>query len=94
VALSAYVWLLGNAPLSTVATYSFVNPVVAVALGALISDEKITMGTVIGGAIIVVAVAVVVRSQAKLAAASVDPDSDSDVRRDRVALPDDVVAPG
>lgn len=64
-AMSAYVWLLANAPLSTVATYSFVNPVVAVALGALVSDGKITPGTLIGGAIIVVAVAVVVRSQSR-----------------------------
>lgn len=68
VAMSAYVWLLANAPLSTVATYSFVNPVVAVALGALISDERITLGTLVGGAVIVVAVAVVVRSQGREAA--------------------------
>ncbi|WP_246005017.1 EamA family transporter [Nocardioides marmorisolisilvae] len=60
VAFTAYVWLLGNAPISLVATYAYVNPVVAVILGALILDEPVTPAIVIGGAIIVVAVAVVI----------------------------------
>ena len=34
IGFSAYIWLLNNAPVSTVATYAYVNPVVAVALGA------------------------------------------------------------
>jgi drug/metabolite transporter (DMT)-like permease len=60
VAFSAYVWLLGNAPISLVATYAYVNPVVAVILGALILDEPITPAILIGGAVIVVAVAIVI----------------------------------
>jgi len=60
VAFSAYVWLLGNAPISLVATYAYVNPVVAVALGALILDEPITSAVLVGGAVIVVAVAIVI----------------------------------
>jgi len=60
IAFSAYVWLLGNAPISLVATYAYVNPVVAVALGALILDEAITPAILTGGAIIVVAVAIVI----------------------------------
>lgn len=60
IAFSAYVWLLGNAPISLVATYAYVNPVVAVALGALILDEEITPAILIGGAVIVVAVAIVI----------------------------------
>jgi drug/metabolite transporter (DMT)-like permease len=60
VAFSAYVWLLANAPISLVATYAYVNPVVAVALGALILDEPITSAVLVGGAIIVVAVAIVI----------------------------------
>jgi drug/metabolite transporter (DMT)-like permease len=59
-AFSAYVWLLGNAPISLVATYAYVNPVVAVALGALILDEPITPAILVGGAVIVVAVAIVI----------------------------------
>jgi drug/metabolite transporter (DMT)-like permease len=60
VAFSAYVWLLGNAPISLVATYAYVNPVVAVILGALILDEPITSAVVVGGAVIVAAVAIVI----------------------------------
>jgi drug/metabolite transporter (DMT)-like permease len=60
VAFSAYVWLLANAPISLVATYAYVNPVVAVALGALILDEPITSAVLVGGAVIVVAVAIVI----------------------------------
>lgn len=59
-AFSAYVWLLANAPIGLVATYAYVNPVVAVFLGWLILDEAITSAIVVGGLVIVVAVAVVI----------------------------------
>jgi drug/metabolite transporter (DMT)-like permease len=59
-AFTAYVWLLSNAPISLVATYAYVNPVVAVLLGALILDEPVTHAVVIGGGIIVAAVAIVI----------------------------------
>src|SRR5439155_920608 len=39
VAYSAYTWLLQNASVSLVSTYAFVNPVVAVVLGAVILAE-------------------------------------------------------
>ena len=61
VAFTAYSWLLQNAPLSKVATYAYVNPVVAIALGAIILGEAITPLTVVAAAIIVVSVALVVR---------------------------------
>ena len=60
VAYSAYVWLLANAPIGLVATYAYVNPVVAVFLGWLILDEPITAAVVTGGLVIVVAVAIVI----------------------------------
>ncbi|MGO4257632.1 EamA family transporter [Marmoricola sp. RAF53] len=60
IAFSAYVWLLGNAPISLVATYAYVNPVVAVVLGALILDEPITHAVLVGGAVIVASVAIVI----------------------------------
>lgn len=59
-AYSAYVWLLGNAPIGLVATYAYINPVVAVFLGWLILDEHITSAVVVGGLVIVAAVAVVI----------------------------------
>jgi len=62
-AFTAYVWLLAHAPISQVSTYAYVNPIVAVALGALVLGEPITAVTLLGGAIIVLAVAVVIRSE-------------------------------
>ncbi|MCW2499819.1 MAG: EamA family transporter [Frankiales bacterium] len=64
VAFTAYSWLLGTAPVSKVATYAYVNPVVAVALGALIAGEDITTTSVVGGLITVLAVAIVVSESA------------------------------
>ena len=63
VAYSAYTWLLQNTSVSLVSTYAFVNPVVAVVLGALILAEPITPTIVVGAAIIVVAVAFIVFRQ-------------------------------
>jgi drug/metabolite transporter (DMT)-like permease len=63
VAFSAYTWLLQNASVSLVSTYAFVNPVVAVVLGALILSEPITPTIVIGAAVIVVAVAFIIFRQ-------------------------------
>jgi drug/metabolite transporter (DMT)-like permease len=60
VAFTAYSWLLGTTPVSTVATYAYVNPVVAVLLGALIAGEPLTVTTLVGGGVTVLAVAVVV----------------------------------
>ncbi len=63
VAYSAYVWLLGNAPLSLVTTYAYVNPVVAVLLGWWVKSEPITLGIVFGGAIILSGVVLVVSGE-------------------------------
>jgi drug/metabolite transporter (DMT)-like permease len=60
VAFSAYVWLLGNAPLSLTATYAYVNPVVAVVLGALILGEQVSWPILIGGGVVVAGVGLVV----------------------------------
>ena len=67
-AFTAYAWLLQNAPISRVATYAYVNPVVAIVLGWLVLDEVITPITLIGAAIIVVSVFLVVRIEAGLRA--------------------------
>jgi drug/metabolite transporter (DMT)-like permease len=62
-AFTAYVWLLRNAPISTVATYAYVNPVIAIVLGALILSEQLTVATVVGALAIVLSVASVVRRE-------------------------------
>ncbi len=63
VAFTAYVWLLHNAPLSLVSTYAYVNPVVAVFLGALLLSEPVTVAILLGGGIVVVGVALVVTAE-------------------------------
>ncbi|MCV2488441.1 EamA family transporter [Geodermatophilus sp. YIM 151500] len=63
VAYSAYVWLLARAPVSLTTTYAYVNPVVAVALGALFLGEPLTTDVLVGGGIIVAAVALVISSR-------------------------------
>ncbi len=65
VAYTAYSWLLTAAPVSKVATYAYVNPVVAVALGALFRGEDVVALTVLGGGVTLVAVAVVVREEGR-----------------------------
>jgi drug/metabolite transporter (DMT)-like permease len=55
-ALSAYAWLLKNCEAATVATYAYVNPVIAVLLGAWFGGESFTPLMVLGAMLIVVSV--------------------------------------
>jgi drug/metabolite transporter (DMT)-like permease len=64
-AFTAYAWLLQNAPVSRVATYAYVNPVVAIALGWALLDEAVTATTFAGAAVIVASVAAVVRIESR-----------------------------
>ena len=61
VAFSAYGIAVRSLPTATVATYAYVNPVIAVLLGALILNERLTPATIAGGVLIVGAVVLVVR---------------------------------
>jgi drug/metabolite transporter (DMT)-like permease len=63
IAFSAYVWLLHSAPVSLVATYAYVNPVVAVFLGWLVLSEAVTLPIAAGGVVVLLAVAVVLRAE-------------------------------
>jgi drug/metabolite transporter (DMT)-like permease len=69
-AFTAYAWLLQNAPVSRFATYAYVNPVIAIALGWAILDEAVTTLTFAGAAIIVASVAAVIRTETRRARAS------------------------
>jgi drug/metabolite transporter (DMT)-like permease len=60
VAFTAYTWLLAHVPVTTVGTYAYVNPIVAVALGAIILSEPITVRTLVASAIIIGAVVAMV----------------------------------
>ncbi len=63
VAFSAYVWVLAHARISLVATYAYVNPVIAVFLGWLLLAEPVTPQIVVGGGVVIAAVAVVVSAE-------------------------------
>ena len=80
VGFSAYVWLLHHAPISLTATYAYVNPVVAVALGALVLAEPITAGVLVGGAIVVLGVALVVSAERPRRPPAARADATSDER--------------
>jgi drug/metabolite transporter (DMT)-like permease len=61
VAFSAYGIAIRTLPTATVATYAYVNPVIAVLLGALILGEQLTPAMIGGGVLVVGAVVLVVR---------------------------------
>jgi drug/metabolite transporter (DMT)-like permease len=55
-AFTAYVWLLNHVAVTTVATYAYVNPVVAVALGVAFRGETMTPRTLLAAGLIIGAV--------------------------------------
>jgi drug/metabolite transporter (DMT)-like permease len=63
VGYTAYIYLLRHCDPAKVATYAYVNPVVAVVLGAVFADEKLTTRTLVGAALIIGAVALVIMAQ-------------------------------
>jgi drug/metabolite transporter (DMT)-like permease len=67
IAFSAYVVAVRRLPTPTVATYAYVNPIIAVILGASLLGEAVTGPMLLGGALVVVAVVLVLRSQASRA---------------------------
>ncbi|MFI7676660.1 EamA family transporter [Actinophytocola sp. NPDC049390] len=62
-AFSAYVYALGRLPVSTVATYAYVNPVIAVLLGVLFAAERFGSAQFVGGLVVLCAVVLVVRGE-------------------------------
>jgi drug/metabolite transporter (DMT)-like permease len=64
VAFSTYVWLLRHAEVAKVATYAYVNPVVAVLLGWLLAGEALTARIALAAAVIVAGVVSITSSRA------------------------------
>lgn len=62
-AFTAYAWLLKHAPISKVATYAYVNPIVAIALGSLFVDEEVTPLMGVAAIVIVASVAGTIREE-------------------------------
>jgi drug/metabolite transporter (DMT)-like permease len=69
VAFTSYVWLLGNAPISMVGTYAYVNPAVAVLLGVAFAGEHATWTILAGGLVIILGVGLVVSTERRPRAA-------------------------
>lgn len=63
IGFTAYSWLLKNAQPSMVATYAYVNPVIAVLLGWGIAGESMNSQMLIGAFVVVVSVALITASK-------------------------------
>jgi drug/metabolite transporter (DMT)-like permease len=63
IAFTAFGWLLRNTRPAVATSYAYVNPAIAVVVGALIGGETIGAGTAIGAGLIVGAVALVITAR-------------------------------
>jgi drug/metabolite transporter (DMT)-like permease len=86
IGFTAYCWLLRVTTPARVATYAFVNPVVAVGLGCTLGNEPFTPRFIVASAIIFVAVGLVIASRAR--APQVQPADDATAK-----TPDPIAAP-
>lgn len=72
-AFSSYGYALAHLPLPTVATYAYVNPVIAVLLGVAVLGEHIGVREIVGTLIVVGSVALAVRRLTPAAPTPLDP---------------------
>jgi drug/metabolite transporter (DMT)-like permease len=63
VGYTAYIWLLRHCDPAKVATYAYVNPIVAVLLGAAFAGETVTLRVLVAAALIIGSVAIVITAQ-------------------------------
>ena len=63
VGFTAYIWLLRHCDPAKVATYAYVNPVVAMILGALFAHETFSGRAILGAVLIIGSVALVITAQ-------------------------------
>lgn len=59
IAYSAYIYAVGHLPTTQMSLYAYVNPLVAVVLGGLVLDEKLTPTSIVAMVVILVGVAIV-----------------------------------
>ena len=60
----AYAYLLKNAPISLVSTYAYVNPIIAILLGAWVAQESLNGRTILAATIILGAVILITTTRA------------------------------
>lgn len=63
----AYTWLLRSAPTPLVSTYAYVNPLIAIFLGAWLGQESLTPRILLAALVIVSAVIIINSNRARLA---------------------------
>ena len=66
VGYTTFAWLVQVAPLPRVATYAYVNPVVAVILGAIVLQEPLSPRTWVASVVIILAVVLIVTARARV----------------------------
>ncbi|MGE5072499.1 MAG: EamA family transporter [Anaerolineae bacterium] len=59
IGFTSYSWLLRNAPVSLVSTYAYVNPVVAILLGAWLANEVLNLPIILSALVIIASVVVI-----------------------------------
>lgn len=73
-----YIWLLKASTPARVATYAYVNPVIALLLGAALAEEKLSLWTGGCSVVIVLAVAIIITAKARAQKIIIDKDKLSD----------------
>ena len=71
IAFTAYIWLLRAISPSRVATYAYINPIVALFLGSVFAGEKLSPQVFAAAGVIVIAVILIVTTKSKSASTSV-----------------------
>jgi drug/metabolite transporter (DMT)-like permease len=65
IGFTAYVWLLQNVPIAKVATYAYVNPIIALILGCTLHGEKMDGYMLAGSVVVIVSVVLVTGAKVK-----------------------------
>lgn len=71
ISFTAYIWLMRTTTPSRVATYAYVNPIIALLLGGLFAGESITGQVLVAAGVIVFAVVLIITSRGKAEATAV-----------------------
>ena len=61
----SYVYAIAHLPVSLVATYAYVNPIIALFLGWLVLDEKISLWIILAAVVILIGVTLVKKGSEK-----------------------------
>ena len=65
VGYTAYIWLLKNADPLLVATYAYVNPVIALILGMVLAGEMLTLPKIFAAVVVLFSVVIITVKQNK-----------------------------